>query len=421
MSKNTLMAAIIPLLLCRAVLAAENPVFSPGYDLRGNISRIEVPLPGPASPAAESAGLKEWTIMAYINGKNNLEKSALQDMNEMEMIGSSDKVNMVVEAGRMAGYVATDGDWRSTRRYLMLVDKDTGTIGSPVVEDIGRTDMGDYKNLAAFVKWAKARYPAKKYMLIVWDHGTGWDKGASPFFSKGISYDHETKNHITTPQLAQALKEMGGVDLYGSDACLMQMAEVMYEIKDQVPYVIGSEAPIRLDSYPYDRILGGLVKDPAMGPEQLGRLIVDCITGYYSQIGMPSTQSLVRSSAMPGLKTLTDNFAAAVMATHEKDPVRNAWSGAQCYSHDGLDLWDFTALIMEYSRNESVILAGKALQDYISGTLVLSNGTVTDTYAKSHGISIYMPGFYYKASYAGLAWSEDANWDDFIGWYLQGI
>ena len=67
--------------------------------------------------------VKEWTIMTYINAKNDLEYSGLKDVNEMEQVGSTDKINIVVEIGRMNGQedgdTHVDGDWTGTRRIYI--------------------------------------------------------------------------------------------------------------------------------------------------------------------------------------------------------------------------------------------------------------------------------------------------------------
>ena len=107
--------------------------------LKDEISQFEASLPIPA-PAAK-APAAEWTIMVYINAKNNLEEFGLQDLNEMEIAGSSDKVNVVVELGRMAGYDSTDGDWKGSRRYLVKKDNDIKKITSPVLADLGKVDQ----------------------------------------------------------------------------------------------------------------------------------------------------------------------------------------------------------------------------------------------------------------------------------------
>ena len=246
-------AALSMLIAVSALVSAEINFDTPNKtSLKQEISKLELSVPA-AAPAEEGGvseqAQKEWTVMVYVNSKNNLEQYGLLDVNEMEMVGSTDKVNVVAELGRINGYDSSDGNWIGSRRYLVKKDANMNKIVSPVLKDLGKVDMGDYKHLIEFVNWAKAAYPAKKFMLIVWNHGSGWDKNGRPRISKGISYDDETDNHITTPQLGMALKAIGKIDVYGSDACLMQMPEVVYEIKDYVTYVVGSEETEPGDGY----------------------------------------------------------------------------------------------------------------------------------------------------------------------------
>ena len=43
-----------------------------------------------------------WTVMVYLDGDNNLEPAAIDDLNEMEAVGSTNKVNVVVQFDRHA-------------------------------------------------------------------------------------------------------------------------------------------------------------------------------------------------------------------------------------------------------------------------------------------------------------------------------
>jgi len=246
----------------------------------------------PEAPAPEQRALAEWTIMVYMNAKNNLEASAIKDINEMETVGSTDKVNILVEAGRIDGYDTSNGDWKSTRRYRIARDADAAKIGSPVLADLGKTDMGDYRNIAAFGKWAKANYPAKRYMFIVWNHGTGWIRTNS----RGISYDEETGNHVNTPQLGSAMREIGGVDLYASDACLMQMVEVAYEMRGSAALIAGSVETEPMDGFNYAALLSPLAAVPSMSPEQLGRILVDSFIAQYVSPSRGATYSFIKAS-----------------------------------------------------------------------------------------------------------------------------
>ena len=380
--------------------------------------------PAPKAPA-------EWTIMVFSSAKNDLERFLLADINEMELIGSTDKVNIVVEVGRMEGYDSSDGNWTGVRRYLIQKDSNMTKMGSKLIQDLGMIDQGDWRNLAAFGKWAKAAYPAKKYMLIVSNHGSGWEKGVTRTVveNKGISYDEQSGNHINTPQLGLALKEIGKVDLFSTDACLMQMAEVVYEIKDYTDFIVGSEETEPGDGYTYNDLLGPLTARPAMTPQELGKLTVDAYSNHYDKINQGYTQALARSSAVNGLVPVTNAFVGAVMASGEKALAKSAKGAAIAYAMDeNKDMYDFTRRVVEGSQNAEVKAKGQALMNYITNTLVLHNRTRDSQgsywsgpveYTLSKGMAAYFPGSTLGNGYNELAWAKASNWDEFVLWINQ--
>lgn len=429
MKKKFILGAAAMLFAAGTVSAAEMDFANGGFNMKKAIANAEVAVPAASDAAAVNetrAGQAEWTIMVFVNGKNNLEKFALRDVNEMEMIGSTDKVNVVVQLGRMAGFDSSDGDWKGTRRYLIKKDNDTTKITSPVVEDLGKVDMGDYKAAIDFGKWAKAKYPAKKYMFIFWNHGAGWIKSKGIYSNKGISYDDETNNHMDTPQMALVLKEMGGVTVVGSDACLMQMAEVVYEIKDHVPYIVGSEETEPGDGYTYDLLLGPLVKNPTMNGAQLAKTAVDGYSDHYDQQSGGYTQSFVYSNAIPQFMQLVNAFAYEVTKANDVEAAKYARENAVKFAYpENKDLYDFTRLLVSKSTNKAVQEKGKALMNYITNNLVGHNRTKDEPgswwsepnpLTRAKGIAIYLPNSAVPASYQELQWAKYSNWDEFVKW-----
>ena len=176
--KNLMIAAVLVLAAASACQAEEVKV-----NFEGMIS-ASLAAPAVSAPALEAAAKdakaapKEWTVMVFINGKNDLELAGLYNVNQMEKIGSTKDMNIVVEQGRMKGQAGgdtdLDGDWTGSRRMLIKKDKNEEKITSPVLQEDKVVDMGDYKRALDFVKWSKEKYPAKRYMLIVWNHGSGW-------------------------------------------------------------------------------------------------------------------------------------------------------------------------------------------------------------------------------------------------------
>lgn len=424
-----------------SIASAEVNFDKGGFDIKEEISRMDVSAPEPTQdkgildwlfgkkPEAPKAPA-EWTIMVYSSAKNDLERFLLADLNEMEMIGSTDKVNIVAEVGRIDGYDASDGDWKGVRRYYITKDSDKTKMGSKMLQDMGMLDQGDYRTLAAFGKWAKAAYPAKKYMLIVSNHGSGWEKGAgSEALTKGISYDEQSGNHINTPQLGLALKEIGKVDVFGTDACLMQMAEVVYEIKDSVDYIVGSEETEPGDGYTYNDFLGPVIKNPAMGPIELGKQAVNAYANHYDGIDQGYTQSLAKASSIGKLLAETNAFAAAMMASGDKTLAKSARGAAINYAMDeNRDLYDFTRRVVEGSTNADVKLKGQSLMNFITGDLVLLSRSRDDKggywsgpkeYTLSKGMAAYFPNYSLGDGYLDLAWAKASNWDEFVTWINQ--
>jgi len=76
--------------------------------------------------------------------------------------------------------------WASTRELIELLKYSPDRFKNLVLncildEDIcprpddnpGCTNAGDPKVLVEFIRWAKARYPADHYMVVLWGHGNG--------------------------------------------------------------------------------------------------------------------------------------------------------------------------------------------------------------------------------------------------------
>ncbi|MCG2726339.1 MAG: clostripain-related cysteine peptidase [Elusimicrobia bacterium] len=405
--------------------------FSFSERITSEIANLEIKIPevdslNKKTKIPKEWAIKEWTIMVFVNAKNNLEEYGLKDVNEMEMVGSSDKVNIVVEMGRMDGFDSSEGDWIGTRRYLIQKDGNPNAVTSPVVQDLGKVDMGDWKQLVDFGKWTKTNYPAKKYMLIVWNHGSGWDKNIKFILDRGLSYDDETHNHFTTPQLGMAINEIGRLDVYGSDACLMQMASVDYEIKDSVAYIVGSEETEPGDGYTYNTMLEPIVSNPTLTPYQAAKVLVDAYSDHYQGLSYAYTQSLVKTSALPKLLTLMNDWVYAVGVAGDKEIVKNALLNAQSYAmKDNKDLYHFVSLVCEKTASAAVKEKGEVLMSYIKGGVVKYNRWSSssggwwgpDDYSNSHGIAVYLPKYSYNKSYDELKWAKYSNWDEFIKWY----
>ena len=436
---------------------------SGAFDQLGGSSSPEVtPVPEAApalghetAPAAfkqAPARQKEWTVMVFINAKNNLDPAGIMNVNDMERIGSTDKVNIVAEFGRMKGQQgapAAAGDWDGVRRYYITKNDDPDRILSPALQYLGPVDMGDPQTAVDFVKWSKRHFPAKKYLFIMWNHGGGW--------MSGVSSDDETGHVINAKKIGEVARQIGGVDVLAFDACLMQMAEVAYEVKDYAKVVVGSEETIPGMGYPYSIFLSALAENPAMGPEALGAAIVDAYGAYYSafknyklnatgkgDVGV--TLSAIRTSKLPELAARIREFATLARASRDKNAMKIAKTGTTRYGvfggYDQLytktpyaDLYSFVKLFSwqldRKARNAAALKqSADGLKDFISKSLVIKNVAIGDDplghpITESYGISVYMPPTSPSMTkdkidrmanipYADLDFNKRTDWLDFV-------
>ena len=145
-------AFLIPSLflsLLPCAFASDFPLAKSAAEIAASALDLPAAKPSPAAP------VKDWTVMYFINGKNNLESSAMMDMNQLELVGTTGRVNIAVEMGRMNGQHEGDdhseGDWTGVRRYLVKKDADTSRVNSPVLQDLGKIDMDSWKELVSFI------------------------------------------------------------------------------------------------------------------------------------------------------------------------------------------------------------------------------------------------------------------------------
>jgi len=184
-----------------------------------------------------------WTVLVYMAADNNLAQSGKQNLNEMESATQPEGLKLVVQA---------DFPGERTKRYLIEQDADPDNITSNVIKDMDNTDSGDPDTLRDFIIWGRNRYPAQRYMLVIWAHGDSWYKG-----NKWISPDDETSNLIgvANGELRSALAGTGYWDILLLDACSMQGVEIITEMQDLTEYIVASADLVPATGFPYAQII----------------------------------------------------------------------------------------------------------------------------------------------------------------------
>jgi hypothetical protein len=354
---------------------------------------------------------KEWTVMIFMNGKNNLEVNGVQDLNELERIGSTKDLNIVVEYGRIEGYDDSNGDWKGAKVFYVQKDTDTAAITSPVIKELPKSDMGSWKQMAEFVKFAKARYPARRYLLGFWNHGSGWQSDGKPIEGdKGVCYDDETGNHITTIELGRLFAAIGKMDVVTLDACLMADVSVFYQMRRSADVIVASEETEPVEGYDYTALVRQLAENPSVSNADIGRNIVNTyIASLPSEDGI--TQSAVRVSAMYPLVRLMDGFAGAALNNSAELPaLKAAAAGTPSFSGTSVDLYELMLRFKAAAKDEDLKYRAQLIMNFIKERAVILSRE--QGHPTARGIAAYIPMPSYDEDFSKLDIARDTRWDD---------
>ena len=376
---------------------------------------------------------KDWTLLVYLNGDNNLDSFGAVNIDQMEQVGSNDNLNIVVQwASLGAG---------TTKRVYVQKFNETNTVSSPIIADIGKTDMGDYKSLIEFIRWGVQNYPAKHYIVDVWDHGAGWHSiqamGAGnkhTFHPTDISWDDNSGNYITTEQLGQAMAEaakiMGHkVDIYGSDACLMAMAEVANEMSDSVNLFVGSQETEPGAGWPYGDWLSQWANTRGADAGLIAKSLVTTYVKSYqggSNGNGEVTFSAFDLNKLPALASAVGDLGKEIRAMDAtaKANLLNTAKGVQNFTDaDYGDLLDFMKLMSGAQVPQTTARAISEVQS-AANAMIIGNADTTQ-FAKATGLSIWLPtdASTYAANsarYKGLKFNAASDWGSTLDFLLQG-
>jgi hypothetical protein len=416
---------------------------------------------------------KQWTVMVYLAGDNNLDSAGIVDLKEMKKVGSTDQINVIAQFDRQ-------GKNLSTNRYYI---QKGGTLTKDVVGSLGETDMGDPHVLEDFIKWGIKNYPGEHYLLVVWNHGNGWDDenvyrvarnvmnlnlkrrgevvlpaksatrnsvsirriraiGGKKFrralfytsimnamTTRGIAYDDDAKDFLDNKEMKRVLlsaKKMlkHKVDILGMDACMMSMAEVAYQLRDSVSLTVGSEEVEPGDGWPYNRILAKLTKKPAMMPNDLATTIVnEYLASYPANAGV--TQSACDLSKAGLLASTVDQLADGLnnnlSDAAERAKIVECRLQTQAYdTPDYVDLYDFCDLLEGKTGFDDIRAACSSVKNAIRRDgVIIRSGYKGKSVKHSNGLSIYFPQKSLSSLYSTLDFTKKTSWGKFLQIYIS--
>lgn len=367
---------------------------------------------------------KNWTVMIYLAADNDLESYAITDFLEISKIGSDDKVNLLVQFDRIEGYNADYGNWTICHRFYvtagMLPSEFNGLSDWGDGKGGREVDMGAATTLTDFINWGVTNYPAKRYVVILWNHGGGWktlaDEGKPVLPFKAVCWDNTSSGDaLTTKEVRQAIESTGCyIHLIGFDACLMGMLEVATEISALGEVMVASEENEPTSGWNFTGFLDALKNLPSMSASQLGSSIVESYIGYGDK---GATLAAIDLKKIEGFNEVLDTFVEKLLDfDNEWFNIYLARQSTQSFNDtEFIDLYDF---LYNLSLTTSNPLVQKYLQDVVDlySSLVINN-YMADGY-NAYGLSIYFPSYgqAIDSSYNidVILFAGQTRWKDFL-------
>ncbi len=416
---------------------------------------------------------RPWTLLVYMAGDNGkvfytaagakklmaeMTTAGYQDIWEMARIGTTDACAVVCLFDTLE------------ESYLVEVRQGVGMANSRV-EKLKEVNTGHPATLRDFLLYGMTYYPADRYALVIWNHGTGWldvdayapvrsgeeldHKPHQPIFrttgrkmqegdtTRPIAFDDTSKDFLDTQDLRQAFNEVQAasgrrLDLIGMDACLMAMIEGAHELAPYTDYFVASQEVEPLDGWPYALILQGLNEEPGMDAEALAvRIVKDYARAYNAATRQDEriTQSAVATQAVAETEQLVRRLVDAILA-HAGDEtlrsaVRRARDAAQRFQDRNYrDLGDFARRLAEdfdLDFYDGLRDAASALYRHLEarepGTPVLQVA-YRPRYQAATGLSVYLPDTGRPAAerkkalniYQNLFFPQATGWDRLLAW-----
>ena len=362
------------------------------------------------APSARTTCDKQWTVLVYMNGDNDLAPHTFTDLKEMSKVGSSTAVDIVVQQD-------TD-DNNGSRRYHV---RKTESLKTSLVATLPEQDSGNMQTLIDFLAFGVKNYPAQHYMVIIWSHGTGYAGGISP--------DYSAKSQLSIEQLSTALEYLQyahlqgrKIDIYASDACLMQSLEVIYALRQRARYIIGSANREQKNGWPYQEILQylttyprrpQLAKQSGAGADAvywLANEIPHLYLQHYFDRDTWATMNTVVATEIDrrdkqSLQQSLQRLSHALRTFLRRDPllhplkVLTAVNNSYQFAPANRDLKTFLAQLQTLtSRDSTVHRASRAVQDALAQMVLRPEASDP----KKHSRYFHSRGFGYGTMAAGL-------------------
>jgi hypothetical protein len=346
-----------------------------------------------------------------VDGDADLYQEAMQDIAEMEVVGSTDTLNIFVQL-HYKGLVERCHVGRNTLHQAQITPSatDGNALTSFIADAIERS----------------SHHPSDHSMLVLWGHAYRF--GIGPQMTRhgvdaldfaelaSVLRNFQEKHKAANPSLYTA-DEKPQLDIVAFDACDLASIEMAYQLHPFAKYLLASQIGIPLPGWPYESVLDRLKtpKGRVMGPAELGSYISRRFCARYAADDRMVSLSMLDLQRAPQLFEVTEALARRLAIAVSRDPdelrvVHDLFKRAR--TPDKRPFVDVAALCLEIMRNcrdDDVVRAAMALGDILISPspdlaatgggsangagrpFIVENCRNSAETAGLHGVSLYAP------------------------------
>lgn len=358
----------------------------------------------PSRPALAEAD-STWTFMVYDAADCNA-VSISSYFQAISTAHSGEYVNLLILQ-----------DTETTPTKIWHIDEKNQLV---LLEDLGELSMGAEETLNDFVTYAKENYPADRYIMSFYGHGSAWF---------GCCGDATSQDALRMHEIKGALTEAGGVDLvFFSAPCLMGCVEAAYELKGCTQIFIASEALSGFYYWmnPVELIFETLHEDPTISGTALAELVIWEMWDHWEPTTPWGPDTLltmcaVRTESMDGLKCAIDDVALAYLADTDtfKARVTAVFEDVARLAYYAVDLNSLVRQMLAVETNSEIKDKLAMIPERLEAAVIAE--CHSPNWQGVGGLSIFLPpsDFQWMSYYRGeedikLDFVSDTHWDELV-------
>lgn len=375
--------------------------------------------------------VETWNVMVWLAGDNWRAKDALNALNRLETVGSTEQIRLLAGFDIDPAQLDSPVTGTDQARYIRVVqDEDPDAIvvdGDTANQSFTRSgfDSSDPARLADFIAWADSNFLyASHTMLVLFGVGDGWvsrsASAADGRQARGVLSDQADGAGLTNVADLAAALDGEHFNILCFDASYMAQASVLAELNEYelADYYIASQGLVPME-LPYDTLISGWTDQFPLPPMVLAAFTASFAVNQWEGVeGKEGCMAVFRSE---NIDPMTDALAALATGVTPKASAEGAHVIAAIQAaYDPLGSTaarDLGGFLEDYRANTTdpavqglLDSALAAYEDYIydsSQSINIGNSGAT-------GASIFQPTetelAEYKDDYRPLQFNQDTGW-----------